>query len=115
MPKLKVDTKGAPAPSGAYSQAITAGDYMFLSGQGPFDADGALVEGSFADEVHQVVEAFDFDADGVGGLTAGGAALTGFGGFRHGLLLFRSSLLRSRLFLRLGLGRSNEPAHTQHQ
>ena len=54
MPKQKVETTHAPAPSGAYSQAITAGDFMYLSGQGPFDADGNLVDGSFADEVRQV-------------------------------------------------------------
>ena len=54
MPKEQVTTDGAPAPSGAYSQGIVAGDYMFLSGQGPFDASGAQVGGSFADEVRQV-------------------------------------------------------------
>ena len=54
MPKQKVETSGAPAPSGAYSQAITAGDYMYLSGQGPFDPEGNLVDGSFGDEVRQV-------------------------------------------------------------
>lgn len=54
MPKQAVETRGAPAPSGAYSQAVTAGDYMFLSGQGPFDPDGNLVSDSFADQVRQV-------------------------------------------------------------
>ena len=54
MPKQKVETRGAPAPSGAYSQAIVAGDYMFLSGQGPFDPDGNVVNDSFAAEVTQV-------------------------------------------------------------
>ena len=54
MPKKKVETTRAPAPSGAYSQAIVAGDYMYLSGQGPFDADGNLVNDTFGDEVRQV-------------------------------------------------------------
>lgn len=56
MPKHKVHTSGAPSPSGAYSQAIIAGDYMFLSGQGPFDPDGNLVKDSFATEVRQVFD-----------------------------------------------------------
>lgn len=32
---LKVD--GAPAPKGAYSQVVRAGDFLFVSGQGPID------------------------------------------------------------------------------
>ena len=54
MPKQRVETRGAPAPSGAYSQAIIAGDYMFLSGQGPFDPDGNLVSNSVVDQTRQV-------------------------------------------------------------
>lgn len=33
-----VTTPKAPKPSGVYSQAVTAGPFIFLSGQGPFDA-----------------------------------------------------------------------------
>jgi reactive intermediate/imine deaminase len=55
MAKKEVTSGGAPAPSGAYSQGIVAGDFLFLSGQGPFDADGRLIEGSFEDEVRQVL------------------------------------------------------------
>lgn len=54
MPKRPIVTRGAPTPSGAYSQAIIAGDFMFLAGQGPFDPDGNLVGESFADQVRQV-------------------------------------------------------------
>ena len=53
MPKRSIETGGAPAPSGAYSQAIVAGDFMFLSGQGPFDPEGNLVGESFADQARQ--------------------------------------------------------------
>jgi len=53
MPKRPIETRGAPAPSGAYSQAIVAGDFMFLSGQGPFDSEGNLVGESFADQARQ--------------------------------------------------------------
>jgi len=56
MAKKEVTSGGAPAPSGAYSQGIVAGDFLFLSGQGPFDADGNLVGGSFENEVRQVLD-----------------------------------------------------------
>ena len=53
MGKQQITTDAAPAPSGAYSQAIKAGDYIFLSGQGPFTEDGSKAEGGFAAEVRQ--------------------------------------------------------------
>lgn len=55
MPKRQITTAKAPAASGAYSQGIVAGDHLFLSGQGPFDADGNLVAESFDAEVRQVL------------------------------------------------------------
>ena len=55
MSKQQLETKGAPAPSGSYSQGITAGEYLFLSGQGPFDPEGNLVDDSFEAEVRQVL------------------------------------------------------------
>jgi 2-iminobutanoate/2-iminopropanoate deaminase len=54
MAKQRVTSNRAPAPSGAYSQGIRAGDFLFLSGQGPFDPDGLLVNDTFASEVRQV-------------------------------------------------------------
>lgn len=54
MAKERVTSIGAPAPSGAYSQGIRAGDFLFLSGQGPFDPDGSLVNDTFEAEVRQV-------------------------------------------------------------
>jgi 2-iminobutanoate/2-iminopropanoate deaminase len=44
----------APAPSGGYSQALVAGDFVFLSGQGPFDPHGAIVGASVEEQVRQV-------------------------------------------------------------
>ena len=55
MPKEKLETGDAPAASGSYSQGIVAGDHLFLSGQGPFDPDGNLVDESFDAEVRQVL------------------------------------------------------------
>ncbi len=50
----KIRTTNAPAPSGSYSQAIRAGDFLFLSGQGPFAPDGTLVNDTFEAQVRQV-------------------------------------------------------------
>jgi reactive intermediate/imine deaminase len=54
MAKRQIESSNAPAPSGAYSQGIVAGGFMFLSGQGPYDADGQLVNATFEAEVKQV-------------------------------------------------------------
>ena len=33
----RISVQDAPSPKGAYSQAIRAGDFLFVSGQGPID------------------------------------------------------------------------------
>jgi 2-iminobutanoate/2-iminopropanoate deaminase len=49
-------TKDAPAAIGPYSQAIRAGDFLFVSGQIPLDpASGTLVGGGIADQTHRVL------------------------------------------------------------
>ena len=35
----KIVVEGAPGPKGAYSQVVRAGDFLFVSGQGPIDPD----------------------------------------------------------------------------
>ena len=50
-----VSTPTAPAAIGPYSQAIKAGNFLFLSGQIPLDpATGTIVEGGIAAETRQV-------------------------------------------------------------
>ena len=44
-----------PPPSGPYSPGIRAGDFVFLSGQGPFDEEGNRVGQTFADQVRQTL------------------------------------------------------------
>ena len=53
MPRREVRTDAAPPPSGAYSQGIRAGDFLFLSGQGPFRPDGSIADGSFEEQARQ--------------------------------------------------------------
>lgn len=47
----------APKSIGPFSQAIQAGDFIFVSGQGAFDpATGKLVEGGIKEQTKQVIE-----------------------------------------------------------
>jgi 2-iminobutanoate/2-iminopropanoate deaminase len=56
MSTQAITAPGAPAAIGPYSQAIKAGDFLFLSGQIPLDpATGKLVEGSIGEQTHQVL------------------------------------------------------------
>ncbi len=58
--KQHTNAPGVPAPVGAYSQAIQSGSLLFCSGQIGISSDtGVLVQGSFADEVKQVLENID--------------------------------------------------------
>ena len=54
--KTAVRTGSAPPPGGAYSQAIRAGEFIFLSGQTPRDLNRQIIEGTFEDQVRKVIE-----------------------------------------------------------
>ena len=57
MPRTAIHSDHAPAAIGPYSQATSAGNLVFLSGQVPLDpATGNLVEGDIAAQARQ---AFD--------------------------------------------------------
>jgi len=52
-----VSTNAAPAAIGPYSQAVRAGQLLFLSGQIPLDpSTGAVVPGDVATQAHRVME-----------------------------------------------------------
>ncbi len=67
MPRDPVLSQEAPAPSGGYSQAIVAGGFLYLAGQGPFDAQGARVGTTIAEQVRQVLGNLDAVARAAGG------------------------------------------------
>lgn len=47
----RMNPAGVPTPRGAYSPAVWAGDFLFVSGQGPIDASSG--EWSFGDIRHE--------------------------------------------------------------
>lgn len=56
MPHQIILTNQAPAPIGPYSQAVRAGNTVYVSGQIPLSAQGELVgEGDVAAQTHQVL------------------------------------------------------------
>jgi len=57
MGKKVIQTEKAPKPIGPYSQAIRAGNFIFLSGQIPIDPKtGELVKGDIRQQTRQVLE-----------------------------------------------------------
>ena len=66
MPREPVLSQDAPQPSGGYSQAIAAGGFLYLSGQGPYDAAGVRVGSSIAEQVRQVLTNLDAVAQAAG-------------------------------------------------
>lgn len=57
MKKKVIQTEGAPKAIGPYSQAIQAGNFLFLSGQIPLDPKtGELVKGDIRKQTQQVLE-----------------------------------------------------------
>lgn len=57
MVRSRVDSAQAPAAIGPYSQAVWAGELLYLSGQTPLDpASGKLVDGDVAAQTERVFD-----------------------------------------------------------
>ena len=68
MQKTVIKTDRAPAAIGTYSQAVRAGNTVYLSGQIPLDPDsGELVTGDIAVQIRQVFDNLTAVAEAAGG------------------------------------------------
>jgi 2-iminobutanoate/2-iminopropanoate deaminase len=52
---IAIESERAPAPIGPYSQAIRAGEFLFVSGQIPLSADGGLVGATASEQSEQIL------------------------------------------------------------
>ncbi len=53
--KSTVSTDTAPRPVGHYSQAVKAGDFVYVSGQGPLNPQGQVVPGDIREQTRLVL------------------------------------------------------------
>jgi 2-iminobutanoate/2-iminopropanoate deaminase len=57
MPKQQINTASGVKPGGAYSQGLRAGDFIFVSGQGPIDpATGRVVGETIEEQTARTIE-----------------------------------------------------------
>jgi 2-iminobutanoate/2-iminopropanoate deaminase len=57
MPKQQITTRSGASPIGAYSQGLRAGDFIFVSGQGPLDpVTGQIVGETVEEQTARVLE-----------------------------------------------------------
>ena len=57
MPKQQLSTTTGAQPIGAYSQGLRAGDFVFVSGQGPLDPKtGKIVGDTIEEQTARVLE-----------------------------------------------------------
>lgn len=71
MSRSVIATDQAPAAIGPYSQAVRAGDTVFLSGQIPLDpASGVLVQGDIATQARRVFDNMQAVCTAAGGSLA---------------------------------------------
>lgn len=70
MAGSEIRTGEAAPPAGPYSQAIRAGNLVFLAGQAPFTLAGELVGGSFEQQARRTFENLRAVAEAAGGSLA---------------------------------------------
>ena len=77
MYRKSIQTDDAPAAIGPYSQAISTGETIYLSGQIPIDpATGELISDDFEVQAHQVLKNLSAVAKAAGGSLADLVKLT---------------------------------------
>ncbi len=79
MQRQVIDTPLAPKAIGTYSQAVRAGDTLYISGQIPLDpASGQLLSGDIEAEIRRVFDNITAIAKAAGGSLAQAVKLTVF-------------------------------------
>jgi reactive intermediate/imine deaminase len=79
MQRQIIDTPLAPKAIGTYSQAVRAGDTLYISGQIPLDpASGQLLSGDIEAEIRRVFDNITAIAKAAGGSLAQAVKLTVF-------------------------------------
>jgi reactive intermediate/imine deaminase len=79
MQRLTIHTASAPKAIGTYSQAVRAGDTVYISGQIPLDpATGQLIAGDIEAEIRRVFDNIAAIALAAGGTLANAVKLTVF-------------------------------------
>jgi reactive intermediate/imine deaminase len=79
MSKQTIHTERAPAAIGTYSQAVTVGQFVFISGQIPFVPETMeVVDGEFEDRARQVFANLKAIAEAAGGSLNDAVKLTIF-------------------------------------
>jgi reactive intermediate/imine deaminase len=74
-----IETRSAPQAIGTYSQAVRAGDTVYVSGQIPLDpATGMLVSGDIEAEIRRVFDNLRAIAEAAGGTLQNAVKLTVF-------------------------------------
>ena len=75
-PRQAVETQGAPAPIGPYSQAVIANGVLYCSGQVPLDpASGELIDGGIAEQARRCLESLDAVCRAAGARLSGAARI----------------------------------------
>jgi reactive intermediate/imine deaminase len=79
MPKQTIHTDDAPKAIGIYSQAVRAGDAVYISGQIPLDPQtGELVSGDIEQEIRRAFDNLAAIAKAAGGSLADAVKVTVF-------------------------------------
>jgi 2-iminobutanoate/2-iminopropanoate deaminase len=76
MPNRAIQTDNAPRPGGHYSQAVRAGNLLFVSGQLPFDKEGRVSATTMADQTRQTLSHVRSIVEAAGGTLASIAQCT---------------------------------------
>lgn len=105
-----VSTNQASIGSGPYSQGIAAGNMLFISGQGPLDAEGEIVPGDIEaetrltmDNVRAIVEAGGFTMDDVVRVSVYLASLADFNRFNAVYVTYFDAPYPARTCVEAGL------------